>query len=204
MTAKRLMIAAVLLSALSTSGCAGMVVGAAATAGLAAYSERGLAGTAADTATATKIRAKMVEADANDKFFIDVSIEVYEGRVLLTGRVPTEERRAEAVRLAWTVESVKDVINEIRVSENPLADIANDSWITTQLTSKLTFDKDVYAVNYSIETVGGIIYLIGVAQSQAELDRVVNHARSIKYVKQVISHVRVKKPGEAQGESTSS
>lgn len=203
MTPKHLLIAAVLGSALATSGCAGMIVGAAATAGVAAYSERGIEGTARDTATSTKIRAKMVEADANNKFFVDVGIEVYEGRALLTGRVPTEERRAEAVRLTWSVESVKDVINEIQVSENPLADVANDTWITTQLTSKLTFDKDVLAINYSIETVGGVIYLIGIAQSQAELDRVVNHARSIKYVKEVVSHVRVKAAKNGAGESKS-
>lgn len=178
------------LIALSLQGCAGAIVGGAATAGVAAYSERGIGGTASDTATAAKIRAKMVEAD--DKLFIDVGIEVYEGRVLLTGRVKTEERRADAVRHAWSVDSTKDVINEIRVSEGPLSDIANDSWITAQLSSKLTFDADILAINYSIETVGGIIYLIGIAQSQAELDRVINHARSIKYVKQVVSHVRIK------------
>ncbi len=176
--------------ALSLSGCAGALIGAGATAGVAAYSERGIKGAARDTGTAAKVRTAMVQAD--DKLFIDVGIEVYEGRVLLTGRVKSEERRAEAVRLAWSVESVKDVINEIRVSESPLIDIANDSWITGQLTSKMTFDADILAINYSIETVGGIIYLIGIAQSQAELDRVINHARSIKYVKQVVSHVRIK------------
>lgn len=178
--------------ALSLSGCAGALIGAGATAGVAAYSERGLKGTARDTGTAAKVRTAMVQAD--DKLFIDVGIEVYEGRVLLTGRVNSEERRAEAVRLAWSVESVKDVINEIRVSESPLIDIANDSWITGQLSSKMTFDADILAINYSIETVGGVIYLIGIAQSQAELDRVIDHARSIKYVKQVVSHVRIKEP----------
>ena len=178
--------------ALSLSGCAGALIGAGATAGVAAYSERGLKGTARDTGTAAKVRTAMVQAD--DKLFIDVGIEVYEGRVLLTGRVNSEERRAEAVRLAWSVESVKDVINEIHVSESPLIDIANDSWITGQLSSKMTFDADILAINYSIETVGGVIYLIGIAQSQAELDRVIDHARSIKYVKQVVSHVRIKEP----------
>lgn len=176
--------------ALSLSGCAGAIIGAGATAGVAAYSERGIKGAAQDTGTAAKVRTAMVKED--DKLFIDVGIEVYEGRVLLTGRVNSEERRAEAVRLAWSVESVKDVINEIRVSESPLLDIANDSWITGQLSSKMTFDADILAINYSIETVGGIIYLIGIAQSQAELDRVIDHARSIKYVKQVVSHVRIK------------
>ncbi len=179
-----------LLAAGQLSGCVGMVVGGAATAGVAAYQERGIKGVARDTATSTTIRAKLLDAD--QKLFSDVGIEVYEGRALLTGRVPTEEMRAEAVKIAWGVSDVKDVINEIVISENPLSDIANDSWITTQLKSNMTLDKEILAINYSIETVGAVIYLIGIAQDEAELQRVINYARNIKYVKRVVSHVRIK------------
>ncbi len=176
----------------SVSGCASLIIGGAATAGVAAYQERGISGVAADTTTATKLRANLLEAD--DKLFRDVGIEVYEGRVLLTGRVATEDMRAEAVKLAWSVDSTKDVINELLVSESPLSDMANDSWITAKLTSKITVDEKIFSINYSIETVGGVIYLIGIAQDQAELDRVINHARSIDSVQRVVSHVRVKAP----------
>ena len=176
----------------SVSGCASLIIGGAATAGVAAYQERGISGVAADTTTATKLRAKLLEAD--DKLFRDVGIEVYEGRVLLTGRVATEDMRAEAVKMAWSVDSTKDVINELLVSESPLSDMANDSWITAKLTSKITVDEKIFSINYSIETVGGVIYLIGIAQDQAELDRVINHARSIDSVQRVVSHVRVKAP----------
>ena len=181
-----------ILALTSLTGCVGMVVGGAATAGVAAYQERGIKGVAADTETATRVRAKILEAD--EKLFRDVGIEVYEGRVLLTGRVPSEDKRAEAVKISWSVANVKDVINEVAVSENPLSDLANDTWITTKLKSKMTFDKDILAINYSIETVGGIIYLIGIAQDKAELQRVLNHARSIDYVKRVVNHVRIKDP----------
>lgn len=174
------------------SGCASLLIGGAATAGVAAFDERGIKGVAADTATSTRIRAKMLERE--DNMFLDVGIEVYEGRAMLTGRVPTEEMRAEAVRLAWSVTDVKDVYNEMHVSESPLSDMANDSWITTQLKSKMTVDSKILAINFSIETVGGVIYLIGIAQDQAEVDQIMNHARSIKYVKKVVSHIRIKEP----------
>ncbi len=188
--AKFLVVIAGILAITNLTGCVGMVVGGAATAGVAAYQERGIKGVAADTTTATKVRAKILEAD--EKLFRDIGVEVYEGRVLLTGRVPSEDKRAEAVKLSWSVANVKDVINEIAVSENPLSDLANDSWITTKLKSKMTFDKNILAINYSIETVGGVIYLIGIAQDKAELQRVLNHARSIDYVKRVVNHVRIK------------
>lgn len=193
LNAKRLRPATLMICAIALlplGGCVGMVVGGAATAGVAAYQERGIKGVAADTATSTKIRAKLLEADQH--LFTDIGIEVYEGRVMLTGRVVTEDMRANAVRIAWSVSDVKDVINEVQISPNPLSDLANDTWITTQLKTKMTLDKEVLAINYSIETVGAVIYLIGIAQDQAELQRVINHARSIKYVKRVVDHVRIK------------
>lgn len=192
---RRSMLASVFIALalmISLSGCAGFLVGAAATAGVAAFDERGIKGVAKDTQTSTNIRGKLF--NRTDDLFQNVGVEVYEGRALMTGRVATEEMRADAIKLAWSVENVVDVINEINVSENPLSDIANDSWITTKLKSKMTFDGDVLAINYAIETVGGVIYLIGIAQSQAELDRVINHARDVSYVKRVVSHVRIKDP----------
>jgi osmotically-inducible protein OsmY len=191
--AKRLRPAMLVICAIALlplGGCVGMVVGGAATAGVAAYQERGIKGVAADTATSTKIQAKLLEADKH--LFTDIGIEVYEGRAMLTGRVATEDMRANAVRIAWSVSDVKDVINEIQISPSPLTDLANDSWITTQLKTKMTLDKEILAINYSIETVGAAIYLIGIAQDQAELQKVINHARSIKYVKRVVDHVRIK------------
>lgn len=176
------------------NGCASVVIGGAATAGVAAYQERGIAGVARDTATATRMRAALFDKD--DKLFRDVGIEVYEGRAMMTGRVATEDMRADAIRIAWATEGVKDVINEINVSANPLSDMANDTWITTQLKSKMTFDTEVLAINYTIETVGAVVYLIGIAQDQTELDRVLNHARSIDYVQRVVNHVRIKDPNQ--------
>lgn len=172
-------------------GCAGAIVGAGAAAGTAAYQERGVQGVARDLATATKIRTNLI--NEGEAYVAGVGVEVYEGRALLTGALANEEMRSIAARLAWKTEGVKDVINEIQLRKSSARDLARDSWITTQLQSKITFDKKILAINYSIETVNGIVYLIGIAQSQEEIDRVIAHARSISYVHQVISHVRVKK-----------
>jgi len=71
-------------------------------------------------------------------------------------------------------------------------DLAIDSWITAQLVSKITLDKDIFAINYKIKTVNRIIYLIGVAQTKAELNKVLLQAKNIGSVKQVINHVQIK------------
>jgi osmotically-inducible protein OsmY len=61
-----------------------------------------------------------------------------------------------------------------------------------QLKSKLVVDQEVLSLNYSIEAVNGAVYLMGVAQDQSELDRVVAHAKDLAYVRQVVSYVRLK------------
>ena len=99
----------------------------------------------------------------------------------------------DAVRLVWTIDGVKEVLNEIQVhAGGDVIDYARDSWITASLKSTLTFDENVLAINYAIETVNGVIYLIGIAQDRKEMDRVIGHARSIGYVRKIVNYVRVK------------
>lgn len=173
---------------LTLSGC-GIVVGAGAAGGVMAMEERGIEGAARDSKIAASITQTWWEKDT--RYVTKFGVEVYDGRALITGAVDEPAMHAEAIRLAWTAQGVKDVIDEVQDTTqgvNP----ALDTLITTQLRSKLTFDREIFAINYEIETVGAIIYLIGIAQNQAELDRVLAHARDLPYVKRVVSHVRVK------------
>ncbi len=166
-------------------------VGVGAAAGVGAYEERGLKGVARDTA----IEARILKLWLQDKPEIaaKVSVEVYQRRALITGIVPSEEMRADAIGMAWKADGVKDVLNEIIVGKSSsLGELARDTAITAELKSKLTFDEEVQAVNYAVETVRGTVYLIGIAQNQAELDRVIAQARRISYVKRVINHVKIK------------
>ncbi len=176
------------------SGCVGAVIGGGAAVGVAAYQERGVEGVSRDL----RMDAQITEAYLrhNHEMLTHIGITVFEGRVLATGQVDDAQMQADAVRLAWTVPGVTEVLNEIQVSPSGSAlDTARDAWISAQLKAKLTFDKDVLAINYTVETVGGVVYVIGIAQNRAELARVIGHARSIDYVERVVNHVRVK--GEA-------
>lgn len=194
MNRKPLLVFATLVLSLATlQACApvSLVLGAGAATGLAAYQERGVDGVARDLRTSSRILDMYMRTD--HKLLSAIGVEVYEGRAMLTGQVDAETMRAAAVRLAWRAEGVTDVINEIHVSsETGILDTARDAWISTQLEAKLTFDERVLAINYAIETSGATVYLIGIAQNQAELERVKNHARDIAYVRHIVSHVRVK------------
>jgi len=169
----------------------GMAVGGAAAAGVAASEERGLQGALDDTEIRLQINHLWLQE--SEALFREVNLQVQEGRVLLSGNVPDPETRVTAVRLAWQADGVREVINEIEVADtSSLTDLARDTWIATKLKTRLLLDRDVLSINYSIEVVNGVVYLMGVAQGQAELDRVIGHAKDVSYVRRVVSYVRLK------------
>jgi osmotically-inducible protein OsmY len=123
-----------------------------------------------------------------------LSLAVREGRVIVMGRVDTEKRHQEAIRLAWTVAGVQDVVDQVTVTQQgeALGDYTQDAWISTKLETQMLFDGKVASRNYKIKTTDRVVYLTGIARSQEELDRVLEIARNIKGVRRVVSYVRVK------------
>jgi len=176
-------------------GCVPLVVGGAATTtGVGIAQERSMGEAVDDTIITTKIKSDLLQKDF-DNLFSHVNVKVTEGRVLLTGSVPKPEMRVEVVRIAWNQSGVKEVINELKIEEPDgklaVKDYSTDVWITTQLKSKLLFNADIHSVNYSVDTIDGVVYLMGIARSKEELDKVTNIAGTIKYVQRVISYVRL-------------
>lgn len=186
-----LLVAALLGTAPLLSGCVGAAIGAGAATGVAAAEERGIKNAGNDKGIQLAINDKLLKE--NQYLWRKLSITVYEGRVLLTGVVGTEFSRDEATRLAWAAsDRINEVINEVQLSSANDTDFGTDTWISTQLRAKIASDKEIVDINYSIETVNGIVYLIGVGQSDAEITKVTDHARTIKGVRRVVSHVWLK------------
>jgi osmotically-inducible protein OsmY len=175
----------------SLTGCAGMVIGAGATAATAAAEERGIGQAATDFRIKATISGLWL--NHSQELVTGLDLNISEGRVLVTGVAPDQTTRDVAIRLAWQARGVREVINEIRIASGDGATgFARDGWITGQLRTRITLDKEVQAINYTIETVGGTVYLIGIAQDAAELSRVRDHARALPYVRRVVSHVILK------------
>ena len=174
------------------SACAPVVlVGAGATAGVAATQERGPKGALSDTRIRVDINHLWFQKST--ELYSSINLQVQEARVLLSGTVADPQTRVDAVRLVWQVEGVKEVINEIEIKDDSsISDWFTDAKIGTELRNKLRFDKAVSSINYSVEVVNQSVYLIGVAQDQAELDRVIAHAKDVDYVRRVVNYVRLK------------
>ncbi|MBX3505987.1 MAG: BON domain-containing protein [Parvibaculum sp.] len=181
-----------LAAALSLGGCVPLVIGAGGAAAVGASQERGLEQAVDDNQIAFEINRKLLAEDST--LYRGVSTQVQKGRVLLTGSVPKAEDRITVTRIVWTIGGVKEVINELRVGEKGgFSQSVSDTTISTKLRTRLTADRNVSGINYSIETVNGTVYLMGTALNQAELDRVIAHARDISGVRNVVSYVEVKR-----------
>ena len=180
--------------ALALGGCVPLVAGAGGAAAVGASQDRGLEQAIDDNEIAFEINRKLLAQHSN--LYSGVSTQVRKGRVLLTGRVPAQEDRIAVTRLVWSIGGVKEVINELNTGkEGSFSQSVSDTTISTKLRARLTGDKNVSGINYSIETVDGVVYLMGTALDRAELDRVIAHARDIKGVRNVVSYVEVKKQG---------
>ena len=195
----RLVLSALALGALlALSACAPVVIGGAASAGVALAQERSVGAAVDDVSITFQIKDKML--NQSDELFGRISVDIVEGRVLLAGNVLEPDDRVEAVRIAWQVAGVREVYNEIEVRDRGSAiDYLRDVRISTELRFKLLADRDVSAINYNVETVNGVVFLMGIAQSDAELERVTGHARTIAGVQRVVSFVVLKTDPARQG-----
>ncbi len=191
MRASLLFILAVLAPWLAACSTTDLAVGAGATVATAASEERGLGQAADDNRIALDIQARLV--GAGEGMFTKVDVSVQEARVLLTGRVEKPELRVEAVRIAWQVDGVAEVIDRIELAApEDFGGYVDDFWIAEKLRAKILLDSHVRSINYNIDCVAGTIYLMGVAQDATELQRVIDHARDVPYVRAVVSYVRLK------------
>lgn len=175
------------------AGCTpiGVAVSAGAMAGSVALEERSMEDSLRDRGIALEINELL--AKKSGRLFTNVSVDVVEGRVLLTGAVAREEDRLEALKLTWKVDDVEEVINEIQVTKDgDITELSRDTLTKTRLASEITFDRDVKAVNYEISVVNGTVYLFGIAENQMEVDQVIAHARDLPYVRHIVSHMRMK------------
>tara|TARA_B100001027_G_C16226993_1_gene312674 strand:+ start:93 stop:656 length:564 start_codon:yes stop_codon:yes gene_type:complete len=135
------------------------------------------------------IKEKYFSYDAT--LFTKIDVEVELGKVLLTGVVPYGDMKLEAVRIAWQQEGVTEVLNEISIDTGyGLDDIAKDKFISTQLYTKIFTDPNIKKFKYDFEVQKQNVYLFGVSSNEQEINRVIDHAKDIKGVLDIINYIQ--------------
>jgi osmotically-inducible protein OsmY len=174
------------------TGCIPLLIGGGTETAVVVAQERPAGNALDDAGILLKIKNQYAQKDFGD-LFANVEIKVVEGRVLLTGNVDKADSQIEAVRLAWLVPGVREVMNEVQISDKAgFANYSRDVWISTQIKTRLLLEKNVHSVNYSVITVNQVVYVMGIAQDQDELDKVNYICSTTNYVQRVANYVRMK------------
>ena len=141
-----------------------------------------------DSIMQKNLSAKILLLDK--KYLLAVKTKVLDGRIFLTGKVDNPEEKLKLTKLAWETSGARSVRNDIKIKEDfNFQQSAKDILITSQLRSAMIFNKNIKATNYQIDTYKKKIYVYGIALTSDEKDLVINEAKEILDVENVIASI---------------
>ena len=134
--------------------------------------------------------AKLLSIDKS--YILNVKTKILDGRIFITGKVDTVEEKLNITKMAWEIKGARSVKNDLKIKDEfNFKQSAKDILITSQLKSALIFNKKTKAVNYNIDTYKKKIYIYGIAVSEEEKDEVINEAKQILDVEDVIASILI-------------
>ena len=178
-----------LLIAIILSGCVGVSSSGVFGTGVSVALDPRSVGTQIDDSIMQKnLSARMILLDK--KYLLSVKSKVLDGRIFLTGKVENPENKLKLTKMAWETEGVRSVRNDIKVKEDfNFKQSAKDLLITSQLRTALILDKEIKSTNYQIDTYKKKIYIYGIAMTSDEKDKVIDEAKQVLDVKDVIASI---------------
>jgi len=179
----------VLFLSLLLSGCIGVSSrGIFGTGVSVAFDPRSVGTQIDDSIMQKNLSARIILLDK--KYLISVKSKVLDGRIFLTGKVDNPEEKLKLTKLAWETDGARSVRNDIKIKESfNFQQSAKDILITSQLRTALIFNKNIKATNYQIDTYKKKIYVYGIALTSDEKNEVINEAKEILDVKDVIASI---------------
>lgn len=115
-----------------------------------------------------------------------IGVTSFNGILILTGQVPSEQLRQMAAKTAAKINKVRRVHNELTVSgATSMVARSNDTWITTKVKSKLLANSNIEGQRIKVVTENGVVYLMGLV-SKDEADRAADLVRKTAGVQKVV------------------
>ncbi len=178
---------------LNLQSCAAPILGGV---GAIAFSssaqEKGLGTSINDKVIYVKLRNAIYDWDPSVSQ--KISISVNSGSILITGTLNKIEKRIELTKVIWEVNGVKEVNNEVQISDtNNLKNIAKDLASLGEIKARLMASKQLNSLNFSVDVVNNVAYISGIASSEKEISLVTQIAQEARFVKEVQNFVKVNK-----------
>jgi osmotically-inducible protein OsmY len=141
-----------------------------------------------DSVMQKNVAGRLVLRDKN--YLLTVKTKVLDGRIFITGKVDNPEEKLQITKLAWETKGVRSVRNDVKIKENfNFKQSAKDLLITSQLRTALIFNKEIKATNYQIDTYKKKIFIYGISLTSEEREKVINEAKEILDVKDVVASI---------------
>lgn len=116
---------------------------------------------------------------------VNISVTSFNGIVLLTGEVNTDEQRQRAGEIVQRDSEIRKLVNELELAgRTNVVGRINDSWLTSKVKARL-FNTENLASKIKVVTEHGRVYLLGLV-TRAEADAAVEAVRSVRGVTHIV------------------
>lgn len=144
-----------------------------------------------DSVIEKKFLYKISQID--EKYLLKIKANSIDGRFILKGNVETIDEKIKMTKIAWETNGVRSVENIIKVNDqSSLTDKAKDLLITSQFKVALIAHDEVKSNNFSFTTINKNLYIFGIARSEDERKIVINEAKAVQGIKEVIPSIFLK------------
>jgi len=124
------------------------------------------------------------------KYLIRISVKVLDGRIFLGGKVDKPEEKLRITKMAWETKGARSVKNNIKIKQKfSFINATKDILITSQLRTALIFNKNVKSANFNIDTINQKIYVFGIAHNENEKKEIIQEAKQIVDVKEIVTSI---------------
>ena len=124
------------------------------------------------------------------KYFLNINVKVIDGRIFLTGKVEDPEEKLKITKMAWETRGTRSVRNDLKIKEKFNIKISSkDLLITSQLKYAMIINDKIKTANYNIDTYKKKIYIYGIAMDEEERRAVINEAKQVLDVQDVIPSI---------------
>ena len=141
-----------------------------------------------DSIMQKNLTARLLVKDKN--YLLSIKTKVLDGRIFISGKVSSLDEKLLITKIAWETDGARSVRNDVKIKEEfNFKRSAKDILITSKLRSAIIFNKQIKAVNYNIDTYKKKIYIYGIAQNESEKKYVIEEAKKISDVQDVIASI---------------
>ena len=141
-----------------------------------------------DSIMQKNLQARLALTDKS--YLVKISVKVLDGRIFLGGKVDEPEEKLKITKMAWETKGTRSVKNNISIKKKfSLKNTAIDILITSQLRTALILNKNVKAANFNIDTINQNTYVFGIAHNDEEKKEIIQEAKQIVDLKELITSI---------------